>query len=410
LKEIVDMTPRKLILLGSLVIGAFTILALGGNLVETNNSGFYQVKQAFLSGDMSVRNDPGTYAQMLGTITEYPLSTTVSFSDTKETEAGKDGALVRTDSMDVTFQGNSKADVRGSIKYQLSKKHDHQLTLHETYRSNDAIAETLVRQTLAEAIKNSGPLFTPEEARTTRREEYTTLVLDQTENGLYKTTSEMTSVMGEDGNKRQYQITKLELDKDGNRIIVKKSPLKTYGVDIVQLVITGLDFDKVTDDLMQAKKKAEQEKVVARTNAEKAKQDTITEQEQGKARVAKAQADKLVEKIQAVTDAQKKFEVAEFERKEAGERAKAKEIEGRAEAIVAGLKVSAGLSPLEKAKIAQATAIGVAKEMSNVKFPASMIIVSGSGGKGGAVDPFTAVGLESFMNITDKMAAKNAVK
>ena len=405
------MTPRRIFLIGTLAIALITVFFLGGSVVETNNSGFYQVKQAFVTGEMSVRNEPGTYGQMLGTITTYPLSTTVSFNDLKEAEAGEDGALVRTGSMDVTFQGNSKADVRGSIKYQLSKKFDHQLELHETYRSNDAIAETLVRQTLAEAIKNSGPLFTPEEARTTRREEYVTLVQDQTVHGLYKTTSEMTSVMGEDGNKRQFQITKMELDKDGNRIIVKTSPLTTYGVRVVQLVITGLDFDKVTDDLMQAKKKAEQEKVVARTNAEKAKQDTITEQEQGKARVAKAQADKLVEKIQAVTDAQKKFEVAEFERKEAGERAKSKEIEGRAEAVVASLKVAAGLSPLERAKIDQATAIGVAKEMANVKFPESMIIVGGSSnGKAGAVDPFTAVGLESFINISDKMTKKHISK
>ena len=406
-----EMTPRRIFLIGTLAIALITVFFLGGSVVETNNSGFYQVKQAFVTGEMSVRNEPGTYGQMLGTITTYPLSTTVSFNDLKEAEAGEDGALVRTGSMDVTFQGNSKADVRGSIKYQLSKKFDHQLELHETYRSNDAIAETLVRQTLAEAIKNSGPLFTPEEARTTRREEYVTLVQDQTVHGLYKTTSEMTSVMGEDGNKRQFQITKMELDKDGNRIIVKTSPLTTYGVRVVQLVITGLDFDKVTDDLMQAKKKVEQEKVVARTNAEKAKQDTITEQEQGKARVAKAQADKLVEKIQAVTDAQKKFEVAEFERKEAGERAKSKEIEGRAEAVVASLKVAAGLSPLERAKIDQATAIGVAKEMANVKFPESMIIVGGSSnGKAGAVDPFTAVGLESFINISDKMTKKHISK
>jgi len=406
-----EMTPRRIFLIGTLAIALITVFFLGGSVVETNNSGFYQVKQAFVTGEMSVRNEPGTYGQMLGTITTYPLSTTVSFNDLKEAEAGEDGALVRTGSMDVTFQGNSKADVRGSIKYQLSKKFDHQLELHETYRSNDAIAETLVRQTLAEAIKNSGPLFTPEEARTTRREEYVTLVQDQTVHGLYKTTSEMTSVMGEDGNKRQFQITKMELDKDGNRIIVKTSPLTTYGVRVVQLVITGLDFDKVTDDLMQAKKKAEQEKVVARTNAEKAKQDTITEQEQGKARVAKAQEDKLVEKIQAVTDAQKKFEVAEFERKEAGERAKSKEIEGRAEAVVASLKVAAGLSPLERAKIDQATAIGVAKEMANVKFPESMIIVGGSSnGKAGAVDPFTAVGLESFINISDKMTKKHISK
>lgn len=49
------------------------------------------------------------------------------------------------------------------------------------------------------------------------------------------------------------------------------------------------------------------------------------------------------------------------------------------------------------------TAIGVAEKLSNVKFP-GMMIIGGDSGKGGqALNPFDAVGLESFMRINEKM-------
>ena len=69
------------------------------------------------------------------------------------------------------------------------------------------------------------------------------------------------------------------------------------------------------------------------------------------------------------------------------------------------LKVQAGLTPLERAKIDKETAIGVAAELAKVKFPSSMVIVGGSGsGPGGKVNPFEAVGLESFYNLSKKMS------
>lgn len=63
----------------------------------------------------------------------------------------------------------------------------------------------------------------------------------------------------------------------------------------------------------------------------------------------------------------------------------------------------AGLTPQERAEYQMKTAIGVAEKLSNVKFP-GMMIIGGDSGKGGqALNPFDAVGLESFMRINDKM-------
>jgi regulator of protease activity HflC (stomatin/prohibitin superfamily) len=395
-------TTRISVIIGG-VIAAIVVLALGNRLVETNNAGYYQVKQSFPAGNMSVRNEASMYGQWLGDITQYQLSTTVDFTGEKSGAAEEDG-VIRTAPLAVTFQGNSTAQVSGVIKYQLSKKTDTQLKLHELYRGNDAIAETLVRQTVAEATKLAGPVFTPEEARTTRREEFTSLVRDMLEQGIFATKSKMTTVLDDDGRKRQVQVTELKLDKDGNRQVIKQSPLKDYDIQIVQFVVRGFAFDKVTQDLMMAKKQAEQEKVVARANAEKAKQDAITAEEQGKAKVATAKAEKLVEKIKAVTDAQKAFEVAEFKKKETGELAKAKILAGEAEARVARQKVAAGLTPLEKAEIEMKTRIGMAEAWS--KRPVPAMIMGGSNGKGsggGADTALQVMGVKAMLDMTQSI-------
>jgi hypothetical protein len=154
---------------------------------------------------------------------------------------------------------------------------------------------------------------------------------------------------------------------------------------------------------MMAKKEAEQKKIVARADAEKAKQDALTAIEQGKATVAKAQAEENEKKIRQVVKAQADFESAQFQRKQAEEVAKAKRVEGEAEAAVARLKVSAGLTPLERAEINMKTQIGVAAELAKMQWPSSMVINNG-GGKGGSANPIEAIGMQSLYNLSKQMA------
>jgi hypothetical protein len=172
---------------------------------------------------------------------------------------------------------------------------------------------------------------------------------------------------------------------------------------VVQFVIKDIDFDQTIDALISKKKEAEQQKVVARANAEKAKQDAITAREQGNARIAQEKANQEVEKIKEVTIAQKEFEVAKLNKQKAAEDAASEILKGKALAEVNRLKVQAGLTPLERATLDKETRIGIAAELAKVTLPTTMIIGGGSGGNG-PLNPFDAVGLESFMRINEKMS------
>ena len=120
----------------------------------------------------------------------------------------------------------------------------------------------------------------------------------------------------------------------------------------------------------------------------------FTAEQEGLKDVAIAKYEKEVELVKATTKAREEFEVAEFATKEAAERKKATIL--GAEAIKQELMIADGLSAREKYQIDADVKrdIGVAAEVSKLKFPGVMVF--GSGEQGSPTDPFAAVGLEAY--------------
>jgi len=377
------------------VIIAIIAIATFSSLVETNDAGFYHVRQKAITGTLESINDEGVFMQLFAKLTKYQVSDMYYFSKS-DLDGGK-GA--ESQPIKVRFNDGGTADVSGAIKYKLSLKEGNQLALHREFKTYQAVQQDLIRQVVAEALMQTATLMKAEESYSTRRAEFTSLIENQIRNGIYETISEERVELDSEGNDFIEREVRVKLDEDGMPTVRKESPFLRYDIEILQFIIKDIDFDPTIDALIAKKKEAEQQKVVARTNAERAKQDAITEMEQGKARIAKAEADELVIKIQATTKAQKEFEVAEWDKKKAIEIAAAKLVEKETEAKTNALLVKAGLTPLVKAQIEKDTAIGVAQAMAGVKFPTTMVIGGKGEGGGSQLNPFDAVGLESFITI-----------
>lgn len=370
--------------LAVVVVALMVIFFLGDKMVETNDAGFVQVKQAAVSGEMTVITEPGMYAQNWGDITTYKIADDIPFV------------------IQVRFKDAATADIKGHIKYRIPTAHEKVLRIHEEFRGADNLKMVLMEKELLEAMQQSANHFGAEEVYSTRRSDFINLINKQLEDGLYKTTYSEVVGMDTDGNKKVERHIKIKYDKDKNPIIMEPSALAAYGIEVIQLIIEDPDFDERTDNLIAERKEAEQQEIVARANARKAKQDTITTEERGKAQVAKARYDALVVKETAVIEAQKQKEVAIENALKAIEDKKKLIAIGEGEAEAARLKVAAGLSPLEEATIDKETAIGVAEKLAQVKFPKMMVI--GGGGNDSPLNPFDAVGLQSFIDISKKMS------
>lgn len=386
-------SPRKVGVVVFVVIAVGALAFFANNVFTTNKAGYYQVKQAAVTGKMSVRNTPGMYGQFFGDITTYQISDMYYFS--KYDEEG--GTGIEAAPIKVRFNDGGTAEVSGSIKYRLSQVEDTQLKLHADFKSYSAVKQDLVRQVVTEALMQTATLMKAEESYSTRRAEFASLAEEQIKRGIFATESDEVKTTDADGNEFIERYVNLKYGDDGQPAVRKTSPFVRYNIEVTQFVIKDIDFDDTIDALIAKKKEAEQQRVVAKANAERAKQDAITAEQQGLAKVAEAKALEEVEKIKEVTQAQKRFEVAEYERQIAQEQAAAKLVLARAEAEKNRLLVSAGLSPEKRAEIDKEVAIGVAAELAKVKFPEMMIL--GGSNDGGALNPFDAVGLESFLKI-----------
>ncbi len=388
-------------LLGLIVI----IIILGGviftfssYLVATNKAGYYQIKQAAVTGKISIHDKPGMYGKLFGTITTYQISDMNYFSKS-DLEGGSGEAA---DTIQVRFNDGGTADISGSIKFRLSLKEENQLLLHEDFKSYDKIQSDLIRQVITESLMQTATLMKAEESYSTRRSEFTAFAEEQIRRGIFETVAEERIYTNLEGKEFIERSVKVKYDDAGNAVIRKVSPFVRYDIEILQFVIKDIDFDATIDSLIAKKKEAEQQKIVAQANAERAKQDAITAEEQGKAQIAVARAAEEVIKIKAVTQAEKEFAVSKLNRQKAEEDAAANLIKREAEAQGAALLVKAGLAPLDKAEIERETAIGVAAEIAKIKLPEVMIFGSG---EGSPTNPFDAIGLEAFMNISEKISA-----
>lgn len=371
----------------AIVAASLIAITVSSQLFETNEAGYIQIKQAAGTGTMTVRTEPGVYTQMFSTIHTYKISDVYDFND---------------DQISVRFQDSATANISGQIKYRLPSTDEDILRIHQDFRSEAAVNSDLVRQVVAGAIKQTATLFDAEEVYSTRRSDFIRLVNEQIKWGIYATTFTEKLALDENGNKFIQRTVVPKLNDKGYPIISERSAFDRYKIDLVQLIINDIDFDEKTDELIAKRKEAEQEQVVAKAKAERAKQDAITVAEQGKASVAEAEAAALVAKKTAVINAEKEKEVAEQAALKAIEEKKAIIARGEAEAEAARLKVAAGLTPLDKAMIEKDTAIGVAEKLSNVKFPEMMVI--GGGNQQGPLNPFDAVGLKSFIDISKQLS------
>jgi len=355
---------------GMAVLAALVLLVCAGKILETNSSSTYQIKQAAVSGKMSMRDTPGMYLQSFGSITTYRLSDDVHIEGTA-----------------VQFRDGSTGVISGTVKFRLPGTVEQRMKLHAETQTYSNVRDVLVENSVEGALRQTANLFGAEEVYSTRRSEFIQLFREQLENGIFKT-------------KTGREVNEIVYNADGTPSVAKRSVLNTYGIEIVNIEIKAIDFDEKTDELIKSRKEAEQQETLARAEAERAKQDALTAEERGKASVATAKYAALVIKESEVIEAQKKTAIEEENTLQALEAAKQEKANGEAKAYSAKLAVQAGLSPKEQAEFDRDTAIGVAKAMSGLQFPSVMVLNQGSTANGSSpLNPFDAVGLKAFRDM-----------
>lgn len=392
----------------STIVGVTSVLflTLAGSIFETNDKGQFQIKQAAVSGTMSVRTTPGTYLQNFGDITTWNKAETFFFTADKEEGASHD------ESIEVRFVDGSVARISGTMRISLPKSPEAIIELIDSkgFTSYDHLENKLIRPTVRNALRLTANFMTARESYAEKRADFTTWAWDQVQNGLYKTKDTMREVLDPTTGKKTKKAFKTILkDKTGNPAYTR-NPLEGTGIILSNFEIKSFVYSEKVKAQIAKQQQLYMAIATAKAEVAKSQQDKLKEKAVGEANVARAEAEALVLKKRAVVEAEKtkqvaeleaskKFEVARYAAKEALEKAKKIKAEGMAKAAANTALVRAGLTPRERAEFKMKTAIGVAEKLSQTKFPSTMIV----GGSGKSISPIEIVGINQMLDLTTRI-------
>lgn len=359
-----------------LIVGALPALLLVIWLICENvgykNSTEIVIKQSPF-GEMSCVEGQGYYFKGFSRTWTFLKARSFYFNSSTEKVGGKDweGDDTDEDDIEVTLSRNSKAWISGYLMYELPSDCSVLLRLREKHHTDDEIKHNLVRNAVMSGIAKTAPMFTAEAAKVTNLAEFQALALDQITQGEYLTEThtekELVSEEEKDSTGKvtkkaeyaEYRVTSLKLDSTGRRVVMNESALHEFEIKVTQFQIRGVKLDSVSQNQLDVVKKRETERIIRATEAETSKQDVITAEAKGKAKIAEEKAEQEAIKIRVITQMEKSRDsaiiIAQQEREVAKLNAeKAKFISdsikqaGIAEAEANKAKKIAGLTPKDE--------------------------------------------------------------
>ena len=390
-------------LIGVIVVIAF--VCLSGSLLEDADKSKNYVCQMPITGEYVVWTDGGLQWQGFGNVREYMKTSQIEFSDLQRNEGGY-VATGDNPAAGTTFNDRGKGFIVGSFRVVLPNDEKNMAAIQRDFGSEKALINNLVRPTLYKVVTACGPLMSSLESVSETRTDLTAYITDMLNNGVYKTKTSKVEVLNEITGEKETR-TQAELIADesapGGYKRQEKSPFSQYGITAGIVSIIDIKYDAATQQQIDAQKAANLSVITAKTQAAKAIQETITIEEQGKARAAEAKWAQEREKAVAVTKAEQEREVSRLAAEKAEFDKKRIVAQGQAEAEANRLKVQAGLTPQERAEWDYKTAVGVAEALANSKVRWVPVVIMGGSSNGSGNTAMDAVGLNMMMDIVSKM-------
>lgn len=337
---------RKQIVLGIalLVTMIFSWIMVAG-MTDRNDLHEYKVWQG-LSGQVEVIDTPGYYMSNFGNYWTYPRAVQAYWT------ADKEGGATQDHSIRVTFNDAGTARMSTMVQFTLPVEKQKRLMLHSTFGGNIENIKHAVHAHLVNCIKNTGPLMSASENQAARKAEYTQVVEEQLRRGLYsmrRTTVALRDRMDDKGNPIKVEATEIVTDDKGVPIRAERSPLESYGIEVIQFSITGTDYDDRTIAQFAAKQEAFLAAERSKAEREQEIQKKLMIEAQGLRQVAEIDAQANMVKAKAVTEGQMRVEVAAKEKE-------AVETKARQEAEVSTIQAQQRIEVAKREKEAAETA------------------------------------------------------
>lgn len=304
------LNKKMITLIGAAFISLIVVLSTFG----VNDNGWRTVVQ-WPNGTTFVKFTPGMYLSLFGTTESYPDELTFDYEGGEVGTSGQNGIKVR-------YQDGGTGTTYGKLRVKLPTDEATMLKLHRSVRSKEGLANRIIQPIVKEAHNMTAGLMTSEAAYAEKRGTYIQWVDAQLRNGKFVTELIKTDTTDEAGKTVEKLVPRIKVDSKTGQPLHTSSVFEEYGITIGSSPITDWDFEQKTLDQISEKRKATMAIITAKANAERAKQDAITAEQQGLADVMKARYEKEVIKVQSIVDAERAKEVAVIDAKKQVEVAK----------------------------------------------------------------------------------------
>lgn len=426
--------PVKVVILLSL--GVF--LALSNSLFFYSRFG-HQYYLVYPSGGWNTVFSSGFKFRWFATIQEWQKEIDIKVVGDNEPTEGIEGIIADK----VTFQINNGHDlkheivpgiaitfidrvgaaVQVSVRMKMPEDPETFKALAESFRHPQNLINNTLIPTIKEQISNTGYMFAAQDYISGAATDFRQAVDDQLKYGGYSTERReyydtVYSAIQENGPRvikeinTRYRIIR-KTDKAGKLIRIPHEITKN-NILVTQVIVDEVYPEPAFKQRLEAQRdisaqkriemekietaRAEQQRIIAEGERDKAKERVDQEKEQVKQLIA------IETQLKQETT---KKQLAEIALQTARLESEQNLVRERAQAEANRLKVAAGLTPQERAMIQKETAIGVAEKLAELKFPQVYINGNGkdSGGQMGLIE--SLIGAEFAKSMIPTLQDKN---
>ena len=387
----------------SAMIGVLFIFLGVANPFSINDAGQRTVVQP-IKGELWTQFGPGLYfSGFFSKKTVWPNNFTIQVS--REGNKSPDADLwVVSNSKDGTFSEGDNAELEHTVKWDLPSSEAMMLDLHITYNRFENLMSTTLLSYQKKIASFSTQRMSSEAHYSGGKSQLDQYFQDQLRNGQVLLQTNTKTRILEDGSQETYIDVKPKLDDNGEMVRVE-SDIQTFGILSTYTSIDNVHYVEEIDVKLRQKIKYAADKANSKQELIAAQQEEQTAIVKGRKLIAERTATEEADEIESVIRARKAKLVAAEKLEEDKYKAASTLALKKAEAEGDKLKVLAGLSPLEQAKMDKETAIGVAQALAGpngIVFP--RIVVSGGESNGGGNGALQTVQLKMLNDLAKSMS------
>lgn len=382
---------------------AFFVFLFGiANPLSINDAGERTIIQP-IKGALWTQFNPGLYySGIFSTKTVWPNNFTIQVS--REANKSPDADLwISSSPKDGTFSEGDNAELEHTVKWDLPNSTEKMIDLHITYNNFENLMSTTLLSYQKKIASFSTQRMSSEAHYSGGKSQLDEYFQDQLRNGQVLLNTSTKTRKLEDGSEEMYIDVTPKTNKDGS-IRRSISDIQTFDILSTYTSMDNVHYVAEIDIKLKQKIKYAADKANSKQELIAAQQEEATAIVKGRKLIAERTAAEEADEVEAVIRARKDKLVAKEKLEEDKYKAASTLALKAAEAKGDKLKVMAGLSPLEQARINKETAIGVAKALAGpngITFPK---IVAGGGGSNGSSGALQTLELKMLNDLANDMS------